>query len=229
MKFMLEKLFNRNRANSKELFNSQGKEDRLIASLLDTEKPGFYIDVGAHHPIALSNTYYLYQANWRGLCIEPNEDLIDQYKQHRPHDTIYNVAAADFEGEADFYLGQYDVHSSLQENENTNISRRKVPVRRLDNILNEAKLSGEIDLLSVDTEGTEIDVLEGLNLDKNRPRLILAEYNTSDRANSNLQPYLVTRGYQVAFINKWNILFSRDFSQDVIRLYDKIVINIHSS
>ena len=90
-------------------------------------------------------------------------------------------------------------------------------------------MSGEIDLLSVDTEGTEIDVLEGLNLDKNRPRLILAEYNTSDRANSNLQPYLVTRGYQVAFINKWNILFSRDFSQDVIRLYDKIVINIHSS
>lgn len=224
---MLDKLFKRNRENN-DPFRAQGKEDKLIAALLNLEKSGFYIDVGAHHPIALSNTYYLYQAGWRGICIEPNEDLIDYYKQHRPHDIIYNIAVASFEGEADFYLGQYDVHSSLQENENTNVSRRKVSVRRLDNILEERGQSNEIDLLSVDTEGTEVDVLEGLNLYKNRPRLILAEYNTADRANSDLQPYLIEKGYQVIFVNKWNILFARDFSQSAIHLYNKVDISIRS-
>ena len=224
---MLNKLFTRRKDTDKEGFHSQGKEDLLITCLLDLKEPGFYLDIGAHHPVKLNNTYHLYQAGWRGICIEPNEDLVNNFKRSRPQDTVLNIAVSNFEGEADFYMGQYSVHSSLQENNNTNLSKRKVPVRKLESILDEKEIT-DIDFLSVDTEGTEVDVLEGLNLKRYRPRLILAEYNTSSRANLTLQPYLLENGYHLIFINTWNMLFSRDVEHDLIRLYKGVSLEIHT-
>ncbi|MEM9830576.1 MAG: FkbM family methyltransferase [Bacteroidota bacterium] len=222
---MINKIFNRGKRKDNDGFYAQGKEDFLVVQLLNLERPGLYIDVGAHHPVKLSNTYYLYQSGWRGICIEPNEDLIERYKQNRPQDSIYNIAVSNFEGEADFYMGQYTVHASLQSNKNTELAKRQVPVRKLENILDEKGVT-DIDFLSVDTEGTEVDVLEGLNLNRYRPKLILAEYNTSSSANLALQPYLLNNGYQLIFINTWNMLFSRDAENDLIQLYKNINLEI---
>ena len=87
-------------------------------------------------------------------------------------------------------------------------------------MLNNLKIKN-IDILCVDTEGTEIDVLEGLSFDKYQPRIILAEYNTISTANNKLIPYLVNKGYQPVFIKAWNIIFSKDFCRDSIISYKK--------
>ncbi|MEO6221280.1 MAG: FkbM family methyltransferase, partial [Ginsengibacter sp.] len=130
-------------------------------------------------------------------------------------------------GEADFSAGinEYNVNSSLLDMGLPKKNMIKVPVDKLENILDELKIK-EIDFISVDTEGTEVDVLEGLNLDKYRPRFILAEYNTSSRANDKLSPYLIGKGYQPFYINTWNIIFSENFESDAISCYKSKKISL---
>ena len=71
-----------------------------------------------------------------------------------------------------------------------------------------------IDLISVDTEGTEIDVLEGLDLSRNRPHIIVAEYNTAGRINQDLQGYLLGHGYGILAVTCWNIIATDRLHKD---------------
>ncbi len=48
----------------------QEGEDIILLRLLDISKNGFYVDIGAHHPIRFSNTYALYKAGWCGLNVD---------------------------------------------------------------------------------------------------------------------------------------------------------------
>src|SRR5579862_233282 len=58
---------------------AQTGEDRILLSLLGEWKSTFYVDVGCNHPLDSSNTYLLYQMGWRGLCIDANPHLIQEF------------------------------------------------------------------------------------------------------------------------------------------------------
>lgn len=199
---------------------SQGGEDLILAKLLNYNPKGFYIDVGANDPVILNNTYLFYKMGWTGLNFEPIPELAEKFKKKRNRDIVVNKAISNFTGEADFSAGikEYHVNSSLLNLELPKQKMIKVSVAKLENILDELKIK-EIDFISIDTEGTEVDVLEGLNLNKYRPKFILAEYNTVSKANDKLTPYLLTKGYQPVYINTWNIIFSENFSVDAITCY----------
>ena len=199
---------------------SQGGEDLILAKLLKFKSKGFFIDVGANDPISLNNTYLFYKMGWRGINFEPIPELAVNFKNKRNEDTVINKAMSNFVGETDFCVGidEYNVNSSLLNMELPKQQMIKVTVDKLENVLDKLNIS-KIDFISIDTEGTELDVLEGLNLDKYRPKFILAEYNTASIGNDKLQPYLITKGYQPVYINTWNIIFSNNFSDDAIECY----------
>lgn len=199
---------------------SQGGEDLILAKLFNYKTKGFFIDVGANDPVKLNNTYLFYKLGWSGLNFEPIPELAGKFKEKRIRDMVITTAMSNFVGEADFTAGisEYHVNSSLLD---INLPKKniiKVPVDKLENVLEELKIT-DIDFISIDTEGTEVDVLEGLNLDKYKPRFILAEYNTASKANDKLSPFLVNKGYQPIFINTWNIIYSQNFTEDAIKCY----------
>ena len=68
----------------------------------------------------------------------------------------------------------------------------KVPVRRLDSILEEVEFTKDIDFISIDTEGTELDVLKGIDLDVWNVKLLVVENNHND---SIIENYLHDYGY----------------------------------
>src|SRR5690606_9742190 len=72
-------------------------EDKAIEGLLKPRitKPGFYVDVGANHPTAFSNTYGLYRKGWRGICIDANAKLVDLYSLYRPKDQAIVALVSD--------------------------------------------------------------------------------------------------------------------------------------
>lgn len=193
--------------------HSQGDEQQILEALFADQACGTYIDVGAHHPVTFSNTYWLYRRGWRGLCLEPNAALHDRFQRVRPGDRLITAAAGTEDGEAWFHLGHHDVHGSLAYAETRHQGRVRVPVRRLDTILRDSAIAAP-DLLSIDTEGTEIAVLEGLNLQQNRPRIIVAEYNTAGRINLDLQPYLVGHGYGILAMTCWNVIATDALARD---------------
>ena len=57
---------------------SQFGEDLVLLNYLK-EPHGFYVDVGAHHPVQFSNTYLLHRRGWHGVNIDATEEAIARF------------------------------------------------------------------------------------------------------------------------------------------------------
>jgi hypothetical protein len=58
-------------------FHSQFGEDRYIYNNIDLPANGTFVDVGAGHPIHLSNTYFFEKNGWTGVCIDADPKQYD--------------------------------------------------------------------------------------------------------------------------------------------------------
>ena len=86
----------------RKYYSSEG-EDLFLKKKLDLKKKGFYVDVGAYHPIRHNNTMILYQNGWRGINIDANQFSIDLFNFIRPEDENFNIAISDKSEKIDFY------------------------------------------------------------------------------------------------------------------------------
>ena len=157
---------------------SQFGEDVLIWEHFHQKTEGFFVEVGANHPTKFSQTWFLEQRGWRGLLLEPLAAKCELLRQHRPGSRVLQMAAGAPEqtGWARFTVAAGDdMLSGLQAQPGvTPASAEEVAVRTLDDLLTEAG-DPRLDLVSIDVEGTELDVLRGFDLARHRPALVLLE------------------------------------------------------
>ena len=76
-------------------------EDYHLACAFDGQQAGFYIDVGAGHPVADNVSCWFYLQGWRGLVVEPQGQLIDLYPMVRPRDIPVTELLGRTSGSAD--------------------------------------------------------------------------------------------------------------------------------
>jgi FkbM family methyltransferase len=153
-------------------------EPELVREFFGTSR-GYFVDVGAHAPIVDSQSWHLEQKGWTGLLIEPQPDLAERLRQER-RSSVHAVACSSPDQAGQLLPLHIDgPYSSLN---STLVDRRRkpqctkmVPIRTLDQVLSEAGAQPPIDLLSIDVEGHTCEVLEGTDLARWRPRLILVE------------------------------------------------------
>ena len=74
-------------------YSSEG-EDLILKRIFDKKKKGVYIDVGAHHPFRVSNTYLLYKRNWTGINIDPLPGSKALFNKHRPKDINLEIGVS---------------------------------------------------------------------------------------------------------------------------------------
>jgi FkbM family methyltransferase len=154
---------------------AQNGEDLLAWNYFERKSAGFFVEVGANHPTRLSQTWFLEQQGWSGILVEPLPACCEELRALRRSSRVVQAAAGAQAGEAVLNVAAADVWSHLGESKDMEVvARIPVAVRTLDDILAECQ-APHMDLLSVDTEGTELDVLRGLNLGKHRPSLLLVE------------------------------------------------------
>ncbi|AXS89722.1 TPA: FkbM family methyltransferase [Pseudomonas aeruginosa] len=160
---------------------AQNLEDVRLWRALKLFPRGFYIDVGANHPRIDSVTLAFYERGWRGINIEPLPHLHRELERERPEDLNLNLAIGEREGRATLYemaasgLSTLDPELARQRQaEGCTATPREVKVSTLDAIC-AAHVEGPIHFLKIDVEGLEGAVLRGLDLNRWRPWLILAE------------------------------------------------------
>src|SRR5665213_3547525 len=81
---------------------AQEGEDLILAGFfggLIGMRPGFFVDVGAHHPWRLSNTYFFYIRGWTGINIDAMPGSMREFDAHRPKDINIEVAIGDNPGD----------------------------------------------------------------------------------------------------------------------------------
>ena len=71
---------------------SQEGEDRILQRLFENQTPGFYVDIGAHHPRRFSNTYIFYKQGWRGINVDATPGSMFLFRVFRKRDINLEIA-----------------------------------------------------------------------------------------------------------------------------------------
>src|SRR6516165_7846565 len=82
---------------------SETHEDVLLWRALHKIQSGFYVDVGAHDPVALSVTKAFYDRGWGGIDVEPIPMRAAKFRKERPRDETFEVALGQIPGVATIY------------------------------------------------------------------------------------------------------------------------------
>ena len=186
---------------------SQEGEDMILRRLFERKTRGFYIDVGAHHPFRFSNTYFFYKRGWRGLNIDATPGSMALFSLFRRKDHNAEIPIASAAEELEYFLFVEPALNSFDaELSSERVSRGwplkgtvRLNTQRLSDVIERHVPSEqEIDFLSIDVEGRDLDVLKSANLSKHRPKCILVEVlgrGFVDVLDSDVSRYLAGLGY----------------------------------
>ncbi len=182
-------------------------EDLVVWDLLKRipgSERGIYVDAGAFDPILMSNTLLLHKHGWHGVNIDANPGTIEHFNRLRPEDRNICSALSDVE-ETFFYLeyaGGTGNRIAAAESDETSLCGDKplrkslICTRTLNQILREQYPAGcAIDFLSIDCEGHDFRVLQGLDLGRFRPRIICFESTWIASGEGGMSHYLADKGY----------------------------------
>jgi FkbM family methyltransferase len=190
-------------------------EKHLVRAFFHDAVAGFFVEVGANDPYERSQTWHLERLGWTGILVEPQPDLAAKLVSARTA-MVFAVACSSPDN-AGRTMPMYVAGplSSLNRDRMAPGAEAEaiidVPVRVLDDILAQASAPSPIDLLSIDVEGHEFEVLQGFDLLRWRPRLVLLEDHVSSLEK---HQFLQSSGYRLVRRvgnNGWYIPASEPF------------------
>jgi FkbM family methyltransferase len=192
--------------------HAQFEEDRILAEIFKGRE-GVCVEVGANDGRTGSASYLFEQRGWRCLLVEPIPSLVEEIRKHRAC-RVVNCAASSSEGEAQFFVAEnVEAVSSLDvsperaewiEKAGGTVKEITVRTATLDSLLEEAGF-GRLDFVTIDVEGHELSVLEGFDLDRYRPRVVILEDNSVEGDRGVIE-HMTEHGYvhfKRSGVNEW--------------------------
>ena len=126
---------------------------------LKNQGPGFYVELGAHHPIHASNTYLFYLNGWSGICIDAMPGSMSNFKKCRPRDICLEVALGEENKISNFYIfnetemntfSEERAHAIVESGKFRLIKTVSIPQKNINSVLTEQNVTRTIDFLSID-------------------------------------------------------------------------------
>ena len=213
------------------------EEEDLLAHFWRETDVGVFVDIGANSPSNAVSAPFL-RIGWSGLAIEPipskAQSLVDAGWPAVEQVALTSPVKAQVESGVLYLAGGEDgVHSSLDpagiDVSSPRSGEVSVPLKTLQSVLQKHGLS-VIDLLSIDTEGTELDILQGVNFEAVEIGLILIEDWQRD---SKLHDFLVGHGFRIVCrsgFNSWYVPITADVKTSLagrLNLWKKIYVSSH--
>jgi FkbM family methyltransferase len=198
------------------IYYAQYGEDKILDNIFN-KRNGTCVEVGGYDGVTGSNTYYFEKLGWRCLLIEPMPDFCRRIRENR-HCDVVEMAASNTTGEAVFYVADSVETLSTMEAETQRLDRinkqggrelKKITVKtaRLTDILL-SKGMKDIDFLTIDVEGHEMAVLQGLSFDIISPRIVIIESNP-DGFNNEVTDFMKSASYVRFKITRCNDWFAK--------------------
>lgn len=207
---------------------SQLQEDLEIDKLLNYKAQGYYVDVGANDPSRFSNTKRFYEKGWKGINIDPNPKSIKKFETERPRDLNLAIGVSNEATTLEFYEIFPDTLSTFSKSEMESYIKQgyklatvsKIQVQPLAQILSKFASDKQIDFLTLDTEGFDLEVLQGNDWIYFRPSVICVENHSHDKntdvqiKNNTIHEFIINKGYVKKYDSGLNSLYLRkDFQK----------------
>ncbi|MEM7057446.1 MAG: FkbM family methyltransferase [Pseudomonadota bacterium] len=154
---------------------------------LDGKKGGYFVEFGATNGITMSNSHVLeHHYDWQGIVAEPNPDYHERLGRERnchiSHKCVYSKTGETMTflcTEKGMFSRLAEINPEDHNEETMRANHREVPVQTisLDDLLDEHNAPDEIDYMSVDTEGSELEILKAFDFSKRQVKLFTIEHN----------------------------------------------------
>jgi FkbM family methyltransferase len=206
-------------------------EDYHLARAFEGQASGFYIDVGAGHPVADNVSCWFYLKGWRGIVIEPQRQFMQLYPLVRPRDIAIPLLVGRSAGEVDFHVVErltgfssiVAAHARNAQEFGAGFRTCRMPMTTLAAICEEHN-AHSIDFLKIDVEGAEGDVIAGGDFRRFRPRVVLVEALAPGTMAENFaqwEPRLVEQGYVFVLFDGLNRFYVAREEEALIARFPK--------
>lgn len=213
---------------------AQNYEDVMLYRALKHVANGFYIDVGANHPVEDSVTKAFYELGWQGINVEPLESYIALLEESRPRDKNIQCALSDSPGSLDIWScdvrGWETLDKSVadaHEAKGFNGEWKTTQVRTLAEITQEYSPL-EVHFLKIDVEGYEKQVLRGADFKSFRPWVVVVEASIPGTAIEDYEDWeflLTSNNYKFVYADGLNRFYLAE-EQSSLEKYFKYPPNI---
>jgi FkbM family methyltransferase len=178
-----------------------GQDLNLIENIYKHKENGYFVEVGAYDGLYMSNTYLLeYKYKWKGISIECNPTHFNKLIKNRPHSNVCRYAVYSEDDKIMNFIDDDDGGCSgfVDTNSHTHILHKntiQVKTKKLSTILEKFNAPKFIEFLSIDTEGSEFDILNAHDFDKYLFGYICVEHNFIDTNRKKIRELLESKGY----------------------------------
>jgi FkbM family methyltransferase len=184
---------------------SQLGQDMEVLKFYNNKEGGFFVDIGANDGIEFSNTFLLERNyEWKGICAEPNPEVFKLLVKNRPNSLCCDAAiySLSYKNLLFDVANNYDLMSGLSDHldvhkEYVNRDKKQIVVKTLTltDLLDKAKAPSFIDYLSLDTEGSEFEILRATDFSRYTFGLIDVEHNFVEPRRTEIRNLLLSLGY----------------------------------
>jgi FkbM family methyltransferase len=190
-------------------FSQLGQDRYVFENYFKGKRDGVFVDIGAYDGETLSNTLFFERyLGWSGICIEPLPAAFQKLSSLRKV-TCLNCCVSDYEGESDFL----DVDVKIDEKMLSGLVENYDPrhVTRIDGVAHRKNIIKtkvttlpailrprgikKIDYCSIDTEGSELKILQSIDFKEFEISVLSIENNYGD---ANIRSTMEQNGYVLA-------------------------------
>ena len=185
-----------NSIRNKEDIKSQLYQDMFASFVIGDKFEKTFFEFGATNGIDLSNSYTLERyLNWKGVLSEPSPQWHDELKKNRPYTNIISECIwSESNKELNFFVSDVGVLSSLENfkesdkismpgNTQARVKNGKniiVKTISLNDVIEKQFNSKSPSYISIDTEGSEYEILKNFNFKKYKPLVFTIEHNFTE-------------------------------------------------
>jgi len=191
--------------------NSQIFQDLFALYFSKKKTKGFFIEIGVGNGITLSNTYFLEKnKKWKGILCEADSRMLKIIKQNRKAKLIAYPISDKCEKKFKFFENIQIAYES---------SSKKIPGSKLNitksiclnHLLKKNKVPKFIDYVSIDTEGTEYNIIKNFDFSKWKIKTITIEHNFNKKFRDKIFNLLTRNNYyrvckNISYMDDWYVL-----------------------
>ena len=191
---------------------SQNGEDKIILELVKDIEKGTVLDIGAYTGKENSNSLALIEKGWKGVLVEPSPwAFAEAAKLHanNPNVTLVNAAIGTERRMVKFYEAAGTQYSSTSEKSKARWVNEKLDWReywvsqiKVSDLINAVGASA--DVLSIDCEGTSVDILMNCPLSTWSPKVVIVEHDMKCEA---IAAWMRARDYRIQDLSGENCVF----------------------
>jgi FkbM family methyltransferase len=163
-------------------------QDLWVLQMTGGRSGGTFVEIGSTDGVSINNTFLLEaRFSWRGVCVEPNPTFYEHLKRNRTAKTFQRAVFRDSDNRHQFVphgeLGTLvgfensDFHAANRESFMSTAQTIAVETISPNDLFEQSGLPSLIDFLSLDTEGSEWDILESIDFSRYGFALMAIEHN----------------------------------------------------